>query len=57
MIYGDYCSGDHLLPFRTEKLSPLAQMVLGFTWESMSLPILIKPHSIEWGFFCYFRFV
>ena len=29
MIYGDYCGGDHLFPFRTEKLSPLAQMVLG----------------------------
>ena len=26
--YGDYSSGDHLFPFRTEKLSPLAQMVL-----------------------------
>ena len=27
--YGDYSSGVHLFPFRTEKLSPLAQMVLG----------------------------
>ena len=26
---GDYCGGVHLFPFRTEKLSPLAQMVLG----------------------------
>jgi hypothetical protein len=25
---GDYSSGDHLFPFRTEKLSPLAPMVL-----------------------------
>jgi hypothetical protein len=28
MIYGDYSGGDHLFPFRTEQLSPLAQMVL-----------------------------
>ena len=26
--YGDYSSGVHLFPFRTESLSPLAQMVL-----------------------------
>ena len=26
---GDYGGGVHLFPFRTEKLSPLAQMVLG----------------------------
>ena len=26
--YGDYSGGDHLFPFRTEKLSPPAQMVL-----------------------------
>jgi hypothetical protein len=28
-IFGDYCGGVHLFPFRTEKLSPPAQMVLG----------------------------
>ena len=28
-LYGVYCGGDHLFPFRTEKLSPPAQMVLG----------------------------
>ena len=27
-VYGDVCSGVHLFPFRTEKLSPPAQMVL-----------------------------
>ena len=27
-IYGDFSNGVHLFPFRTEKLSPLAQMVL-----------------------------
>ncbi len=31
--YGDYSSGDHLFPFRTEKLSPLAQMVLHYNVE------------------------
>ena len=41
--YGDYSGGDHLFPFRTEKLSPPAQMVLQSLWESMSLPIFYKP--------------
>ena len=27
-VYGGYCSVDHLFPFRTEKLSTLAPMVL-----------------------------
>ena len=27
-IYGGYCGGGHLFPFRTEKLSPLTPMVL-----------------------------
>ncbi len=27
-LYGDYCGGVHLFPFRTEKLSPPALMVL-----------------------------
>jgi hypothetical protein len=27
--YGVYSNGDHLFPFRTEKLSPFAQMVPG----------------------------
>ena len=31
--YGDYSSGDHLFPFRTESLSPLAQMVLLYQVE------------------------
>ena len=43
-IYGDYSGGDHLFPFRTEKLSPPAQMVLSdYGWESMSLPFFTKP--------------
>ena len=35
---GGYSAGAHLFPFRTEKLRPVAQMVLPFWWESMSLP-------------------
>ncbi len=31
--YGDFSSGVHLFPFRTEKLRPLAQMVLQFVGE------------------------
>ena len=31
--YGDYSGGDHLFPFRTEKLSPPAQMVLHYNAE------------------------
>ena len=50
--YGDYSSGVHLFPFRTESLSPLAQMVLQFLWESMSLPIFFNP-SHPAGFFFY----
>ena len=39
MILGDYSDEVHLFPFRTEKLSSSAQMVLGLlAWESMSLP-------------------
>ena len=47
---GGYSIGVHLLPFRTEKLRPIAQMVLPIWWESMSLPVLFKP-SIYTGFF------
>nr|AOE11727.1 hypothetical protein [uncultured bacterium] len=36
-VYGGYCSVDHLFPFRTEKLSTFAPMVLGFR-ESRSPP-------------------
>ena len=37
----------HLLPFRTEKLSPVAPMVLRL-WESRSLPINItKSHEVK----------
>jgi hypothetical protein len=29
-IHGGYSIGDHLFPYRTEKLSPIAQMVLPY---------------------------
>ena len=41
-------SGFHLFPFRTEKLSPIAPMVLQL-WESRSSPTLIKSPSGNWG--------
>ena len=47
---GGYSIGVHLLPFRTEKLRPIAQMVLPFWWESMSLPILYLTQLYA-GFF------
>ena len=37
-------TGFHLFPFRTEKLSPLAPMVLHL-WESRSPPTFFKPQS------------
>ena len=52
MSYGGYSSGVHLFPFRTESLSPLAQMVLQFLWKSMSLPIFFKTQVQSWVFFC-----
>ena len=43
--------GFHLLPFRTEKLSPSAPMVL-LWWESRSLPVNIKALLFsQQGFF------
>jgi hypothetical protein len=42
--------GNHLLPFRTEKLSPLAPMVLQL-WESRSSPNFSKPRTDDRGFF------
>lgn len=49
--YGDYSSGVHLFPFRTESLSPLAQMVLQSLWESMSSPNFYKNPASTLGFF------
>ena len=45
----------HLFPFRTEKLSLIALMVLRFwPWESKSTPIFLKPRLfIQLGFFTF----
>ena len=50
-IYGDYSGGVHLFPFRTEKLSPLAQMVLP---ERVGEYVVagFSPGSKESGLFC-----
>ena len=42
--------GNHLLPFRTEKLSLSAPMVLRL-WKSRSLPTFKIPVLFEPGFF------
>nr|ADI20277.1 hypothetical protein [uncultured Sphingobacterium sp. EB080_L08E11] len=51
-VYGGYRSVDHLFPFRTEKLSTLAPMVLGFR-ESRSPPFF-RPNLVllGWVFLC-----
>ena len=49
---GDYSVGAHLFPFRTEKLSPTAPMVLPYRWESRSSPNTIAL-SVLTGLFCF----
>ena len=44
--------GFHLFPFRTEKLSPTAPMVLPYRWESRSSPNTIALQDSE-GLFCF----
>ena len=48
--------GIHLIPFRTQKLSPSSPMVL-YTrvWESRSLPSFIFAPSVLMGLFFYFN--
>ena len=41
---GGFSKGDHLLPFRTEKLSPLAPMVLGVPGRVGRRQFLRKPY-------------
>ena len=48
---GDYSVGAHLFPFRTEKLSPTAPMVLPNRWESRSSPNTTALQMILEGFF------
>ena len=49
---GDYSVGAHLFPFRTEKLSPTAPMVLPYRWESRSSPNTIALSELT-GLFCF----
>lgn len=51
---GGYCVGDHLFPFRTESLSPIAPMVLVNPGRVGRRQTFIKAPPIWWGFF-YFR--
>ena len=56
-IQGGFSRGAHLFPFRTQKLSPLAPMVL-LTRESRSPPVFIKSSStLLMSFFCFCIFV
>ena len=50
---GDYSVGAHLFPFRTEKLSPTAPMVLPYRWESRSSPNTTALQIILEGFFVF----
>ncbi len=50
MILGDYCDEVHLFPFRTEKLSSSAQMVLLLVGEYV-VAIFNSPSSFELGLF------
>ena len=38
---GDHSIGVHVFPFRTEPLSPIAPMVLRYSWESRSSPVIM----------------
>ena len=40
-------SGIHLFPFRTEKLSLIAPMVLRHKWESRSPPFFLKTGEVH----------
>ena len=51
--------GIHLLPFRTEKLSPIAPMVLHYSGRVGSRHLLYKARSIKFGraFLCLYFFI
>jgi hypothetical protein len=42
IAFGGYSNGDHLFPFRTEKLSPFAQMVLPYKVGEYVAAIFMK---------------
>ncbi len=52
-IFGGYSDGDHLFPFRTEKLSPSAQMVLPYKVGEYVAAIFMKPRQKCRGFSFY----
>ena len=58
-IYGDYCVEVHLFPFRTEKLSSTAQMVLVLPGEYVIAILLLKPLGLFHGafFIAFFDFI
>jgi hypothetical protein len=45
IAFGGYSIGDHLFPFRTEKLSPIAQMVLPYKVEEYVAASFKKPRQ------------
>ncbi len=52
--HGGYCIGDHLFPYRTEKLSPIAQMVLPYKvgeYVAASFPKSFDSQESELFFF------
>ena len=54
-ILGGYSIEDHLFPFRTEKLSSIAQMVLHFAGEYVAAYLIqILITSVVRIFFCLF---
>ena len=50
-FFGDYCGGVHLFPFRTESLSPPAQMVLHFFVGEYVVARIYRPPVKSRGFF------
>ena len=48
-IHGGYSDGVHLFPFRTEKLSPSAQMVLPYKVGEYVAASFTKPRFIRTG--------
>lgn len=53
IAFGGYSNGDHLFPFRTEKLSPFAQMVLPYKVGEYVAASFKKPRSEDRGFAFY----
>ena len=52
---GGYCAGAHLFPFRTEKLSPAAPMILHHCGKVGRRPPLTEKAHLSMGFFCFLQ--